>query len=102
MINGNITGAIYIKTVLKLRLKNITPPAPYLWIWISKLWLKLEVFAWLLLADRLSTRNMLKIRSINIGNDFTCPLCSSGEEETVEHLLSPFTNIRCFRHVEVD
>jgi hypothetical protein len=67
--------------------RNITPPAPFLWIWKSKLWPKLKVFAWLLLADRLSTRNMLKRRNINIGNIFTCPLCNSGEEESLPFVL---------------
>jgi hypothetical protein len=67
--------------------RSLNPPGPFSWIWKSKLWPKLKVFAWLLLVDRLNTRNMLKRRHFNIGNDYSCPLCSSGVEETLEHLF---------------
>jgi hypothetical protein len=30
---------------------------------------------------------MLKRRHFNLGNEFSCPLCSSGDEETLEHLF---------------
>ena len=54
--------------------QDLNPPAPMLWIWKSKLWPKLKVFLWLLMVDRLNTRNMLKRRKFNIGNNFECPL----------------------------
>jgi hypothetical protein len=82
--------------------RNITPPAPFLWIWKAKIWPKLKFFAWLLLADRLNTRNMLKRRHINIGNIFTCPLCNSGEEETVEHLFFKCTfSLACWTRLNI-
>lgn len=34
----------------------------YRWIWKSKCTMKLKVFAWLLLSDRLNTKNMLRRR----------------------------------------
>jgi hypothetical protein len=64
----------------------INPPTPFVWIWKSKLWLKHKVFAWLLLSDRLNTR-ILKRRHFNIVNNFQCSLCTSGDEETLEHLF---------------
>ena len=59
----------------------------YTWLWKSKVTMKIKVFGWLLLSDRLNTRNMLKRRHYNIGNDYTCPLCESNVEETLEHLF---------------
>ena len=57
------------------------------WIWKSKATMKIKVFGWLLLSDRLNTRNMLKRRHYNIGNDYDCILCGLHIEETLEHLF---------------
>jgi hypothetical protein len=46
-----------------------------------------KFFYWLLFSDRLNTRNMLKRRHFNIGTDFSCPLCDSPPEGTLEHLF---------------
>ena len=59
----------------------------YNWLWKSKATMKIKVFDWLLLSVRLNSRNMLKRRHYNIGNDYTCLLCESNLEETVEHLF---------------
>ena len=56
-------------------------------LWKSKCIMKLKVFAWLLLNDRLNTRNMLKRRHYNIGDDHNCLLCGLNIEETVEHMI---------------
>ncbi|XP_044450625.1 arginyl-tRNA--protein transferase 2 isoform X1 [Triticum aestivum] len=57
------------------------------WLWKSKSTMKIKVFGWLLLSDRLNTRNMLKRRHYNIGDDHDCILCGLHIEETVEHLF---------------
>ena len=57
------------------------------WIWKSRSTMKIKVFGWLLLADRLNTRNMLKRRHYNIGDDHNCILCGLSIEETLEHLF---------------
>ena len=49
--------------------------------------MKIKVFGWLLFHDRLNTRNMLRRRHYNIGNDFTCLLCGQNIEETVDHMV---------------
>ena len=67
--------------------RNITPHDAFLWLWKSKSTPKLKFFCWLLLADRLNTRNMLRRRHFNIGNNYSCLLCNSAPEETVEHLF---------------
>lgn len=40
------------------------------WIWKNRCIMKLKVFAWLLLLDRLNTEDMLRIRRIYAGNVF--------------------------------
>ena len=49
--------------------------------------MKIKVFGRLLLVDRLNTRNMLKRRHYNIGEDHGCLLSGSTEEETLNHLF---------------
>ena len=48
--------------------------------------MKIKVFGWLLLQDRLNTRDMLRRRHYDIGDDFTCLLCGQNTEETLEHM----------------
>ena len=57
------------------------------WIWKSKSTMKIEVFGWLLLSDRLNTRNMLKRRQYNIADNNDCILCGLPIEETVQYLF---------------
>ena len=63
------------------------PHESFFWIWKSKCTPKLKFFCWLVLADRLNTRNMLRRRQFNINTGFNCLLCQNPPEETVEHLL---------------
>jgi hypothetical protein len=44
------------------------------------------VFFWLLLNDRLNTRNLLRCKRFNVPN-VECVLCSHGVEETMKHLF---------------
>ena len=57
------------------------------WLWKARSIPKLKVFGWFLLSERLNTRNMLKRRHYNIGNNFDCLLCGQHTEETAEHLF---------------
>lgn len=59
----------------------------YKWIWKSKSTMKIKVFGWLLLLDRLNTWNMLKHRHYNIRDNHDCILCGLPIEEIVEHLF---------------
>lgn len=48
------------------------------WIWRSKCTNKWKVFAWLVMADRINTRNMLKRRKMKLRDDiYTCLLCDT-------------------------
>lgn len=62
-----------------------------------------KVFAWLMLLDRVNTRDMLLRRHFNIGNDHDCPLCNLGVLETNEHLFyeCPFAT-RCWEIIGIN
>jgi hypothetical protein len=56
------------------------------WLWKSFCQPKHKVFCWLLLKDRLSTRNILR-RKHMVLESFNCEICTWRTEETVEHLF---------------
>ena len=58
----------------------------YKWIWKCPCQPKHKVFFWLLLKDRLSTRNVLRRRNMNL-ESYNCVLCNNSVEETLEHLF---------------
>ena len=80
--------------------RDIQARPAFSWLWKSKTTMKLKVFGWLLLSDRLNTRNMLKHRHYNIGNTFGCLLCPTCTDETVEHLFfeCPFS-LHCWAKI---
>jgi hypothetical protein len=45
-----------------------------------------KVFFWLLLQDRLSTKNLLRRKTMSLPS-YSCVTCMDGNEETVEHLF---------------
>jgi hypothetical protein len=64
----------------------------YSWLWKATAQKKHKVFFWLLLKDRLSTRNILRRKNKELPS-FNCVLCNLQTEETLEHLFlrCPFT-----------
>ena len=65
----------------KISYRNVQPPAPFLWIWDSKSSNKLKVFSWLMIMDRLNTRNLLKRKKHKLeGNNYNCILCNQNIE----------------------
>jgi hypothetical protein len=56
------------------------------WLWKSKCQPKHKVFFWLLLKDRLNTRNILKRKNMQL-DSFDCVICNSLLEETAGHLF---------------
>lgn len=67
--------------------REVVPPNYLAEIWETKCTMKHRVFAWLMLVDRLNTRDMLQRRNYNIGSDFTCMTCTVGARETRNHLF---------------
>ena len=58
----------------------------YKWLWDCFCQPKHKVFFWLLIKDRLSTRNILKRKNMVL-DSYNCVLCNENVEETVEHLF---------------
>jgi len=59
------------------------------------------VFFWLVLKDRISTRELLRRKNMNL-EDYSCVLCNSRMEETLMHLLlqCPFAT-QCWAWINV-
>ena len=56
------------------------------WLWKSSCRNKCKFFIWLVLKDRLGTRNLLRRRNMFL-QDYNCVHCVSSTEETLLHLL---------------
>lgn len=56
------------------------------WLWQSRAQNKHKFFFWLLLKDRLNTRNMLRRRNMHL-EEYCCVLCVSNAEEDILHLF---------------
>lgn len=74
----------------------------FIWLWKSYCQPKHKVFFWLLIKDRLSTRNLLRRRNMHL-DSFNCELCSLSIEESVEHLFltCPFAR-QCWGIIGLD
>lgn len=66
------------------------------WIWKSKCTMKWKVFSCLILADRINTRDMQRIRHYILqNNNYSCLLCSHPPDETLEQLFFFFLSLQC-------
>jgi hypothetical protein len=78
------------------------PHPAFKWNWRSSCQNKHKVFFWLLLRDRISTRELLK-RKNTILQDYNCILCTSVTEESLIHLLHcPFAHCWTWLNIQVD
>lgn len=64
-----------------LTFNNVQVPSTFVWLWQSKCIPRIKFFGWLLIVDRLNTRNMLKRRNFHIETGYSCVMCSEGIEE---------------------
>lgn len=65
----------------------LATPRLLTWLWKSRCTPKIKLFAWLLVNDRLNTRNILRQRNKFLEEGYNCVLCQEGIEETSEHLF---------------
>ena len=74
-------------------------PPHFSWVWASSCQNKHKFFFWLLLLDRLNTRNLLKRKQF-ILPDYNCVTSNCYLEESVNHLFweCPFAN-KCWDHI---
>jgi hypothetical protein len=47
----------------------------------------MKLFSWLILMDKLNTRNMLRRRQYILDSGYNCLMCHTPPAETIEHLL---------------
>jgi hypothetical protein len=71
------------------------------WLWKSSCQSKHKVFFWLVLKDRLSTRELLARKNMQLP-DYTCVLCTYGLIESLFHMLleCPFA-IQCWGLINI-
>lgn len=81
------SGIFHSSMVYRVLVGHSVIHPTYKWLWKSNCQPKHKVFFWLLIKDRLSTRNILKRRNMQLGT-YSCALCNSLTEETVEHLFA--------------
>jgi hypothetical protein len=67
--------------------KHIQVPGVYKWIWKSCCIMRTKVFAWLVLRDRLNTRDLLQRRHWHVTDDTHCELCAARSYEDRVHLF---------------
>jgi hypothetical protein len=81
------------KAYKKLIGQHSVHPA-FRWLWKMFCQPKYKVFFWLLLKDRLSTRNILKRKNMHL-ESYNCVLCHLATEKTVTHLFleCPFCQV---------
>ena len=81
--NGTYTS----QRLYKLVLANTYAHLAFGWIWKAKCTPRIKFFAWLVLVDRLNTKDMLRRRHCNIQDDDLCVLCPLRVVEDLDHLL---------------
>ena len=72
------------------------------WLWKIRCQPKYRVFFWPLINDRLSTRNILRRRHMQL-DSYNCDLCNSLVEESANHLFMdcPFARM-CWDFIHID
>ena len=86
----------------KYMFRNVLTPTCITSIWKSKCIMRHKVFAWLMLNDRVNTRDLLLRRHFNIGEDHNCLVCDMEVLERNTHLFYdyPFAT-KCWETVGI-
>jgi hypothetical protein len=59
---------------------------PFKWIWKTSNRLRYKIFFWLLLHDRVNSRNLARTKNMHLDN-YNCVYCNEQTEETLRHLF---------------
>jgi hypothetical protein len=83
--------------------RELKPHISFQWLWKSKCIPKMKFFCWLVLSDIINTRNMIKRRNFILNSGYSCPICDTPPEETVEHLFfhCPFSE-ECWSNLNLN
>jgi hypothetical protein len=71
----------------RYQFRELKPSRAILGIWKTKCIPKIKFFAWLLLNDKLNTRNILRRRKKVLDEGYNCVMCHNNEEETTAYLF---------------
>jgi hypothetical protein len=81
--DGVFTSSLYYQHYFK----DIKASSVLKWIWKSRVLLRIKVFGWLLVNDRLNTKDMLRRRHWTVTNNLSCVLCPTHIDEDWLHLF---------------
>jgi hypothetical protein len=73
--------------IYSLAHSGIHVPQTFSRIWAAQCTPQLRFFAWLVVVDRLNTRNMLQRRNYHVPSGTSCVMCNLGREEDIDHLF---------------
>lgn len=96
-------SAIFSSKKGYLQLLGTLDASPWFkWLWNSWVRGKHKFFFWLLLRDKVNTRDMIRPKNMHL-DDYTCVLCHSNQDETMMHLFfqCPFSQW-CWRFLNID
>lgn len=95
-------GPLFTSKNAYKELTDSGPASPlFRWLWKSCCRSRLKFFFWLLLKDRLNTRNIMRRKNMVL-HDYSCVLCSGQVEDTLMHIffLCPFSQV-CWDFVDI-
>jgi hypothetical protein len=73
------------------------------WIWKSSCTMKIKVFAWMLIMDRLNTKDMVDRRHWHMEDGVNCVLCPLLTRETRDHLFFNCNfSVRVWNYLQID
>ena len=73
------------------------------WIWKSSCTMKIKVFAWMLIMDRLNTKDMVDRRHWHLEDGVSCVLCPLQTRETRDHLFFNCNfSVRIWNYLQID
>jgi hypothetical protein len=103
LISNNKSGAFIPSQVYRMSFQHIPSHFPSQWIWKSKCTSKHKFFAWLILHDRINTKDMLRRRHWQVTTDHTCVLCPTDALEDWSHLFFECTfSVRIWIYLQID
>jgi hypothetical protein len=96
-------GTYSAKRFYQHSFRGFTCSKVYGWIWKSQCLLKIKVFAWLLISDRLNTKDMIKRRHWNVTDEYHCVLCPAHCYEDRIHLFFECVfSMRVWNYLQID
>jgi hypothetical protein len=91
-----LNGSYSAKALYRFMFSGVPASPVFRKVWKSKCLNKQKVFVWLILVDRINTRDMMDRRNWHVSSGLNCAICQEQARETKDHL---FFNCRFARRV---